>query len=80
MFTVAEVAELADALGSGSSRGNPVGVRIPPSAPYPPLKFHVRKTAGIGFIFPSWPRHVANSIPMKAQSDKEAKGRLTKNF
>ena|GEM_PF-5444012 len=30
----AEVAELADALGSGSSEGNLMGVQIPPSAPY----------------------------------------------
>jgi hypothetical protein len=30
----AEVAELADALGSGSSGSNPVGVRIPSSAPF----------------------------------------------
>ena len=29
----AEVAELVDALGSGSSRGIPVGVRVSPSAP-----------------------------------------------
>ena len=29
----AEVAELVDALGSGSSRGFPVGVRVSPSAP-----------------------------------------------
>ena len=29
----AEVAELVDALGSGSSRGSPVGVRVSPSAP-----------------------------------------------
>ena len=29
----AEVAELADALGSGSSEGNLLGVQIPPSAP-----------------------------------------------
>ncbi len=29
----AEVVELADTLGSGSSGGNSVGVRIPPSAP-----------------------------------------------
>ena len=30
---IAEVAELVDALGSGSSRGFPVGVRVSPSAP-----------------------------------------------
>jgi opacity protein-like surface antigen len=30
----AEVAELVDALGSGSSGGNAVGVQIPPSAPF----------------------------------------------
>ena len=30
---VAEVAELVDALGSGSSGGYPVGVRVSPSAP-----------------------------------------------
>ena len=30
---IAEVAELVDALGSGSSRRTPVGVRVPPSAP-----------------------------------------------
>ncbi|VTR65114.1 hypothetical protein DESC_290184 [Desulfosarcina cetonica] len=29
----AEVAELVDALGSGSSWGSPVGVRVSPSAP-----------------------------------------------
>ena len=29
----AEVAELVDALGSGSSRWTPVGVRVPSSAP-----------------------------------------------
>ncbi len=29
----AEVAELVDALGSGSSRSTPVGVRVSPSAP-----------------------------------------------
>jgi hypothetical protein len=29
----AEVAELVDALGSGSSGGSPVGVRVSPSAP-----------------------------------------------
>jgi hypothetical protein len=29
----AEVAELVDALGSGSSRETPVGVRVSPSAP-----------------------------------------------
>lgn len=33
MFFYAEVAELVDALGSGSSRGIPVGVRVSPSAP-----------------------------------------------
>ena len=32
-FAIAEVAELADALGSGSSPGNRVGVRLPSSAP-----------------------------------------------
>jgi hypothetical protein len=30
---IAEVAELVDALGSGSSRSTPVGVRVPSSAP-----------------------------------------------
>jgi hypothetical protein len=30
---IAEVAELVDALGSGSSRWTPVGVRVPSSAP-----------------------------------------------
>ena len=30
----AEVAELVDALGSGSSGCMPVGVRVPPSAPF----------------------------------------------
>jgi hypothetical protein len=30
---IAEVAELVDALGSGSSRQTPVGVRVPSSAP-----------------------------------------------
>ncbi len=30
----AEVAELVDALGSGSSGGDPVGVRVSPSAPF----------------------------------------------
>ena len=29
----AEVVELVDTLGSGSSGGDPVGVRVPPSAP-----------------------------------------------
>ena len=32
-FHHAEVAELVDALGSGSSGGFPVGVRVSPSAP-----------------------------------------------
>ncbi len=32
-FSGAEVAELVDALGSGSSGGNLVGVRVSPSAP-----------------------------------------------
>ena len=32
----AEVADLADALGSGSSEGNLLGVQIPPSAPFNP--------------------------------------------
>jgi hypothetical protein len=32
-FQIAEVAELADALGSGSSGLKLVGVRVPPSAP-----------------------------------------------
>ena len=31
---IAEVVELADALRSGRSEGNLVGVRIPPSAPF----------------------------------------------
>ena len=34
-FFYAEVAELVDALGSGSSPGNGVGVRVPSSAPSP---------------------------------------------
>ena len=33
LILIAEVAELVDALGSGSSGGSPVGVRVPPSAP-----------------------------------------------
>jgi hypothetical protein len=37
----AEVAELVDALGSGSSRWIPVGVRVPSSAP--------KKKKGAGF-------------------------------
>ena len=32
-FTTAEVAELADALASGASGSNPIGVQIPASAP-----------------------------------------------
>ena len=32
--SIAEVVELVDTLGSGSSAGNGVGVRISPSAPY----------------------------------------------
>jgi hypothetical protein len=32
--TRAEVVELVDALRSGRSGSNPVGVRVPPSAPY----------------------------------------------
>ena len=35
----AEVAELVDALGSGSSGGFPVGVRVSPSAPFLPNNF-----------------------------------------
>ena len=31
-FFNADVVELVDTLGSGSSGGNPVGVRVPPSA------------------------------------------------
>ena len=30
----AEVVELVDALASGASGSNPVGVRVPPSAPF----------------------------------------------
>jgi hypothetical protein len=33
MVYQAEVAKLADALDSGSSGGNPMGVQLPPSAP-----------------------------------------------
>ncbi len=33
LFTSAEVVELVDALRSGRSGSNPVGVRVPPSAP-----------------------------------------------
>ena len=32
-IALAEVVELVDTLGSGSSGGDPVGVRVPPSAP-----------------------------------------------
>jgi hypothetical protein len=34
LLTRAEVVELVDALRSGRSGSNPVGVRVPPSAPY----------------------------------------------
>ena len=34
-FSRAEVAELVDALGSGSSGGFPVRVQVSPSAPFP---------------------------------------------
>ena len=34
VLTRAEVVELVDALRSGRSGSNPVGVRVPPSAPF----------------------------------------------
>ena len=40
------MAELVDALGSGSSRGFPVGVRVSPSAPHPIYNLHL-----IGQVF-----------------------------
>ncbi len=39
VFKVAEVAELADALGSGSSGRKAVRVRVPPSAFFISLKY-----------------------------------------
>ena len=43
----AEVAELADALDSGSSARKGVGVQVPPSAP-----MILRDLAGLTFLFP----------------------------
>ena len=48
----AEVAELVDALGSGSSWGSPVGVRVSPSAPLKKLKqytYSIRFSKSISF-------------------------------
>src|SRR5688572_33137863 len=59
----AEVAELADALGSGSSARKGVGVQIPPSAPcVTPMGF------GVGFP----PRHFAFS-PASTRAITEAR-------
>ena len=44
----AEVAELVDALGSGSSEGSLVGVRVSPSAP---LKTCIGRPDGAGLCF-----------------------------
>lgn len=44
---IAEVAELVDALGSGSSRWTPVGVRVPSSAP------KITKAGQSQFILPA---------------------------
>ena len=46
----AEVAELVDALGSGSSRGFPVGVRVSPSAPLFKPAFLQRAFCFLSFI------------------------------
>ena len=47
MAFCAEVAELVDALGSGSSVGSHVGVRVPSSAPVTPNHF---KWLGVIFL------------------------------
>ena len=49
----AEVAELADALRSGRSGGNPVGVQISPSAP--PARVSPVGGAEQGGRWPIWP-------------------------
>jgi hypothetical protein len=50
--TLAEVAELVDALGSGSSRRTPVGVRVPSSAP----------SLESGQVFNNWPAFFLNGM------------------
>ena len=47
-FTRAEVAELVDALGSGSSRGFPVEVRVLSSAPHDYIS---RNSKGLRLLF-----------------------------
>ena len=46
----AEVAELVDALGSGSSPGIRVGVRVSPSAPQSNNSLQLVKVAGFSFL------------------------------
>ncbi len=46
----AEVAELVDALGSGSSPGLRVGVRVSPSAPYIKHYSQFEKVAGFSIL------------------------------
>ena len=47
---VAEVAELVDALGSGSSGSIPVGVRVSPSAPERQFQAHLQGDALFLFL------------------------------
>ena len=56
----AEVAELVDALGSGSSWGFPVGVRVSPSAP--------RLHEGLQVIPPANPLYLYPSRSLFAES------------
>jgi hypothetical protein len=51
MFSRAEVAKLADALDSGSSGGNLMGVQLPPSAPTLIVKLIMGKLAQYQFPF-----------------------------